>query len=220
MSIKMLIVDDHVLFRQGLVSLFTEQADFEVVGESGSVGEAIEAARRLKPDLILMDFSLPDGTGVEATRAILKIRPETNIIFLTMHEDDERLFSAIRSGAKGYLVKNLPVAKLLASLRAIKQGQAPISREMASRIIDAFARSEPGKQAQEPNLIEILTTREIDVFYELTTGASNQEIAERLFISENTVKNHVHNILEKLEMSNRREVASYAFRHGIIKPGL
>lgn len=219
MSIKMLIVDDHVLFRQGLVSLFTEQPDFEVVGESGSVGEAIEAARRLKPDLILMDFSLPDGTGVEATRAILKVRPETNIIFLTMHEDDERLFSAIRSGAKGYLVKNLPVAKLLASLRAIKQGQAPISREMASRIIDAFARSEPSKQAEEPNLIEILTTREIDVFYELTTGASNQEIAERLFISENTVKNHVHNILEKLEMSNRREVASYAFRHRIIKPG-
>jgi two-component system NarL family response regulator len=215
----MLIVDDHVLFRQGLVSLFTQQPDFEVIGESGSVGEAIEAARRLKPDLILMDFSLPDGSGVEATQAILKARPETTIIFLTMHEDDERLFSAIRSGAKGYLLKNLPVSKLLASLRATKQGQAPISREMAGRIIEAFARSEPIKRSEKPNLIELLTTREIGVFYELTTGASNQEIAERLFISENTVKNHVHNILEKLEMSNRREVTSFAVRHGITKPG-
>jgi len=218
MPIKMLIVDDHVLFRQGLVSLFNHQPDFEVIGESGNVGEAIDSAGRLAPDLILMDFSLPDGTGVEATQAILKVLPETDIVFLTMHEDDERLFSAIRSGAKGYLLKNLPVAKLLTSLRALKQGQAPISREMTGRILDAFARSKAGNQTDKPNLIEILTSREIDVFYELTTGASNQEIAERLFISENTVKNHVHNILEKLEMNNRREVASYAVRYGITKP--
>ncbi len=214
----MLIVDDHVLFRQGLVSLFNQEPDFEVIGEAGNVSEAIEAANHLKPDLILMDFSLPDGSGVEATQAILKTRPETNIIFLTMHEDDERLFSAIRSGAKGYLLKNLPVAKLLNSLRAIKEGQAPISREMTGRIINAFARSGSSKPGDSPNLIEILTNREIDIFYELTTGASNQEIAERLFISENTVKNHVHNILEKLEMSNRREVTSYAIRHGLTKP--
>jgi DNA-binding NarL/FixJ family response regulator len=218
MTIKMLIVDDHVLFRQGLVSLFNHQPDFEVIGEAGNVNEAIEAAERLKPNLILMDFSLPDGTGVEATQTILRTQPNTNIVFLTMHEDDERLFSAIRSGAKGYLLKNLPVAKLLASLRALEHGQAPISREMTGRIIDAFARSEPNKVVDKPNLIELLTSREIDVFYELTTGASNQEIADRLFISENTVKNHVHNILEKLEMSNRREVASYAIRYGITKP--
>lgn len=220
MTIKMLIVDDHVLFRQGLVSLFNHQPDFEVIGESGNVSEAIEAAENLKPDLILMDFSLPDGTGVEAAQAILRTRPDTNIVFLTMHEDDERLFSAIRSGAKGYLLKNLPVAKLLTSLRALEHGQAPISREMTGRILDAFARSEPNNIVDKPNLIELLTSREIDVFYELTTGASNQEIAEKLFISENTVKNHVHNILEKLEMSNRREVASYAIRYGITKPNL
>jgi len=218
MTIKMLIVDDHVLFRQGLVSLFNHQPDFRVVGEAGSVGEAIESAIQLGPDLILMDFSLPDGTGVEAAQAILEKLPHTNIVFLTMHEDDERLFSAIRSGAKGYLLKNLPVAKLLASLRALQQGQAPISREMTGKLIDAFARMEPNKQIDRPNLIEILTTREIDVFYELTTGASNQEIAEKLFISENTVKNHVHNILDKLEMGNRREVTSYAIRYGITKP--
>ncbi len=217
MTIKMLIVDDHVLFRQGLVSLFNHQPDFEVIGESGNVNEAIETARQLKPDLILMDFSLPDGSGVEATQAIVKVLPETTIVFLTMHEDDERLFSAIRSGAKGYLLKNLPVTKLLASLRALKNGQAPISREMTGRIIDAFAKSEPNKIVDKPNLIEILTSREIDVFYELITGASNQEIAERLFISENTVKNHVHNILDKLGMNNRREVASYAIRYGITK---
>lgn len=220
MPTKMLVVDDHVLFRQGLVSLFNNQPDFEVIGEAGNVGEAIEAARRLKPDLVLMDFSLPDGTGVDATHAILKVLPDTHIIFLTMHEDDERLFSALRSGAKGYLLKNLPVAKLLAALRALKQGQAPISREMTGKIIDAFAKSEPSKQVNKSNLIEILTSREIDVIYELSTGASNQEIAERLFISENTVKNHVHNILEKLEMSNRREIASFAIRYGITKPGV
>jgi DNA-binding NarL/FixJ family response regulator len=121
---RILIVDDHVLFREGLTSLFNSQPDFQVVGEAGGMQEAIELARRTKPELILMDFSLPDGTGLDATQVILAELPDTYIVFLTLHEGDDRIFAATRLGAKGYLLKNLPVSKLLAALRGLKMGQA------------------------------------------------------------------------------------------------
>jgi DNA-binding NarL/FixJ family response regulator len=194
---RVLIVDDHVLFSEGLASLLNAQPDFSVVGQAGSVGEAIILARELCPDLILMDFGLPDGTGLEATQAILAERPTTMIVFLTVHEQDERLFAAIRSGAKGYLLKNVPVAKLLAHLRGLERGEAAISPTMTSHILGEFARMSP---AHESSQVE----------------ASNREIADRLCISENTVKNHVGNILAKLDLRNRREAASFARRYRLI----
>ena len=133
---RLLLVDDHALFREGLVSLLDDQPDIDVVGQAGSVQEAVELARELQPDLILMDFTLPDGSGLEATQAILAERPETNIVFLTVHDRDEYLFHAIRSGAKGYLLKNVPVTNLLAYLRGIGQGEAAISLTMVSHILD------------------------------------------------------------------------------------
>src|SRR5512147_2716228 len=129
---RMLVVDDHILFREGLISLFRSTSDFEVVGSAGSVYEAIDLARDLRPEIILMDFSMPDGTGVDATRAILAELPECKIVFLTMYESDDKLFEALRAGAKGYLPKNTPSLNLAASLRALTNGEIAISRQLMS----------------------------------------------------------------------------------------
>jgi DNA-binding NarL/FixJ family response regulator len=206
-----LIIDDHVIFREGLVSLLVKQPDFKVVGEAGSVHEAIRKARELKPDLILMDFNLPDGTGLDATRMILTERPETMIVFLTISDDDERVFEAIRNGAKGYLLKDLSVTDLLASLRSLQKGELALTRKMASQVLGRFVSSQtdqftPGEGAGA------LTPRELEVLHELAFGATNQEIALCLVISVNTVKNHIQSILKKLGLKNRREAAAYASR--------
>lgn len=211
---RVLIVDDHILFREGLVGLLRGQPDMEVVGECGSVDEAIELARAERPEVILMDFSLPDGSGLDATRTILSEMPQTAIIFLTVHDDDEQMIAAMRAGAKGYLLKNLSVSKLLASLRALERGEAAISRAMMARVLEAFAHSTPSNGTPSP-LIG-LTSREMEVLQELADGITNQEIAARLYISENTVKNHIHNILEKLNLTNRREAISFARQNGLI----
>jgi two-component system NarL family response regulator len=211
---RILIVDDHILFREGLSGLLSRQSDMQVVGEASSVHEAIEKFRALKPDIILMDFNLSDGTGLDATRVILQESPETNIIFLTVHDDDERLFAAVRLGAKGYLIKNLPVAKLLSALRGIKNGEAPISRHMMSKILTEFSKSNPCDQ-EGPSPLAVLTGREMEVISELATNATNREIADRLFISENTVRNHMHNILDKLNLSGRREAVALARQYGL-----
>ena len=213
---KLLVVDDHVLFREGLVSLINRQDDLRVVGEAGSVADAIHLAEELKPDMVLMDFNLPDGTGLDATRAIVQLLPETKIVFLTIYDDDERLISAIRLGAKGYLLKNIPVANLLSALRGMLRGEAALSRVMTSRILEEFSHGARGSEAQASNNpVDLLTGREIEVLQAMVSNASNREIAERLFISENTVRNHVHNILDKLKVSSRREAISLARRYGM-----
>jgi DNA-binding NarL/FixJ family response regulator len=212
---KIAIVDDHILFREGLISLVSHQPDMSVVGEGGSVQEAIELSRSLQPEIILMDFSLPDGTGLDAAEVILKERPETRIIFLTIHDDDERLFSAIRMGAKGFLMKNIPVARLLAALRGVQRGEAALSREMTARLMDAFSQINPPSTPVPEAPFSVLTPRELEVLQELAKDATNRQIADWLFISENTVRNHVHNILEKLRISNRREAINLAHQNGL-----
>lgn len=212
---KIIIVDDHVLFREGLAAIIRSESDIQVVGQAGTVAEAIQLVTTLRPDLVLMDFSLPDGTGAEATRAILKEYPQCKIVFLTMSEEDENLFSAIRSGAKGYLLKNMRPAKLVSTLRSVEQGESALSRSMTMRLMEELARTRETPPAGDPTL----TRRELEVLRELAAGWSNQEIAERLFISENTVKYHVHSILDKLNLSDRRDAALYAKEHGLLKPG-
>jgi DNA-binding NarL/FixJ family response regulator len=211
---KILVVDDHILFREGLISLVSRQPDMSVIGEGGSVREAIEQARKLRPDLILMDFSMPDGTGLDAARIILAEQPSAKIVFLTIHDDDERLFAAVRLGVKGYLMKNIPVATLLTALRGVEHGEAALSREMTARLMVEFARLQQPSQAADTPYAG-LTSRELQVLRELATDASNREIADRLFISENTVRNHMHNILEKMGVSSRRDVVNLARQHGI-----
>jgi DNA-binding NarL/FixJ family response regulator len=212
---KIVIVDDHVLFREGLAAIIRSESDIEILGQAGSVQEAVATVKALKPDMVLMDFGLPDGTGAEATRAILQEHPGCKVIFLTMSEQEEDLFAAIRSGAKGYLLKNMRPSKLISSLRSVQQGESAISRSMTLRLMEELARTKEAPRAGD----HTLTRRELEVLRELAAGFSNQEIAGHLFISENTVKYHVHSILEKLNLSDRRDVANYVREHGLLKPG-
>jgi DNA-binding NarL/FixJ family response regulator len=212
--VRVLVVDDHVLFREGLISLLTPEPQFDVVGEAGSVQQAIVLARKHKPDLVLMDFNLPDGTGLEATQVILTEQPACKIVFLTAYETDEKLLSAIRLGAKGYMLKNVPVTSLLASLRSLERGEPAISRAMVGRILDEFSRGESPRSGA-PEQLGKLSPREMEVLSELSSGAGNLEIANNLFISTNTVKHHIRSILDKLELKNRSEAAQFARQHGL-----
>jgi len=213
-SQSVLVIDDHVLFREGLASLFDTISDFHVVGQAGTVKEGVEKAFHHKPDIILMDFSLPDGTGLDATRVILDELPDCKIIFLTVYETNENLLEAIRLGAMGYLLKNVSGPSLLASLRALSQGELAMSRKMMSRVLEI---SRESTLTQNTDLIEKLSPREIDILCELKEGNSNAQIADQLYLSENTVKHHVHSILEKLEVENRRQAAEIAKKLGLKK---
>lgn len=211
---SILVVDDHVLFRDGLVSLFRSTPDFHVVDQAGTVKEGVEKAFHHKPDIILMDFSLPDGTGLDATRSILEELPDCKIIFLTVFETDDNLLAAIRLGAKGYMLKNVSSSSLISSLRALAQGEIAMSRKMMSKVLE-FSRSMPMPPSND--LIAKLSPREIDILCELQDGASNMEIARKFYLAENTVKHHIHSILEKLGVENRRQAGEIARQMGVKK---
>ncbi len=212
--IRLVIVDDHDLFREGLASIIRLERDFEVSGLAGSIGEAVEAVRALKPNLVLMDFKLPDGNGADATRIILQEHPDCKIVFLTMSESDEDLLAAIRSGAKGYLLKNMSPSKLVTTLRSVQRGESALSRSMTLRLMDELAHTTEPKRRADSALAK-LTPRELDVLRELTAGGTNKDIASRLYLSENTIKYHVHSILDKLSLPNRKAAALFARKHGI-----
>jgi DNA-binding NarL/FixJ family response regulator len=215
-KMKIVIVDDHVLFREGLASIIRQEPDIHVVGLVGTVKEAIEVVISTQPDIVLMDYNLPDGTGVDATRAIVRSCPETKVVFMTMSEQDDDVIEAVRSGAVGYLLKNMSPMKLLASLRSVQQGESALSRTMTLMVMKELSRTSPSEKTSDPTLGN-LTKREIEVLAEVTAGSSNQEIAEKLVISENTVKYHVHSILSKLDLQDRKEAAQFARQHGIKK---
>jgi DNA-binding NarL/FixJ family response regulator len=212
---KLLIVDDHILFREGLAAIISSEADIQIAGLAGSVQEAIAMAQEIKPDIILMDIGLPDGSGPEAASAILARQPGVKIIFLTIYEDDENLFNAIRSGAKGYLLKNMRPAKLVSAIRSVYQGESALSRSMTLRLMEELTRTQPVEKSKNSGL-EDLTRRELDILRELAFGKTNQEIASQLYLSENTVKYHVHSILDKLNIPDRRAAASFARDHRLI----
>lgn len=214
--IRLMLVDDAVLFRESLANFLQQQPDFTVVGQAGSMREALTRAEQLQPEMILMDFSLPDGTGLDATIAILSAQPEVKIVFLTVHEDDERLFGAIRAGAKGYLFKNAHTAELVRTLQGVMRGEAGLSRHLARRILEEFSRT-PTPSPETPIEQVNLTLREIEIVQELARGGSNKEIAQKFVISENTVKNHVRNVLSKLQVHSRREIAKYARTSGLLE---
>ena len=213
--IRVLLVDDHVLFRKGLASLIDPLEDMEVVGEAGDGREALERARELMPDLILMDIHMPGWDGLKATQLIKEEMPYVKIVMLTISDDDTDLFEAIKSGAEGYLLKNIAPEELFEMLRGVYRGEAPISGLTAARILDEFARLAQ-KESWVPSSGESLTPREKEVLQLVSRGATNKEIASRLFIAENTVKNHLRNILAKLHLQNRVQAAAYALREGLI----
>ena len=211
---RIIIVDDHILFREGLAAIIRQAADIEVVGLVGTVQEAVDSVRMLTPDIVLMDFSLPDGTGAEATRKIIQDYPGCKIVFMTMSDKEEDLLAAIRSGAVGYLMKNMTPSKLVAALRSVQQGESALSRSMTLQLMKELARTKQPEHTGDPALGR-LTPREQEVLAELAAGKSNQEIARQLYISENTVKYHVHSILEKFNLRDRIEVARFAKEHGV-----
>ncbi|MBK8021219.1 MAG: response regulator transcription factor [Chloroflexi bacterium] len=210
---RVLVVDDHRLFRQGLIGLMKTRRDLvDVVGQAASGHEAIQLAEQLKPDVVLMDICMQDGDGMEATAHIRAHCPNIAIVILTASESDEDLYRAVQLGAAGYLLKDLDADQLFEVLLCVEHGEAAMTRETASRLLKCISRrsTEP-ERGEEP-----LTEREMEVLCLAATGASNQEIADRLSISVNTAKTHVRNILDKLQLDNRTQAANYALQRGLV----
>jgi DNA-binding NarL/FixJ family response regulator len=215
--IRVLLVDDHQLFREGLANILNNQPDFQVIAEAGDGLEAQIKVRKLKPDLILMDVIMPGCNGLEATQRIKQELPQTTIVMLTVREDDDDLFQAIRNGAQGYLLKSIHSKDMLEMLRAAMQGEAAITPAMGSRMLEEFRRISQ-LASQEPQKVEALTQRELEILSLVTVGDTNHEIAAKLQISIHTVKTHMRRILAKLHQVHRYEAASFALRGGLIPP--
>lgn len=214
---RILLVDDHELFREGLAGLINGQPDLTVVGQAGDGLEALTMARDLQPDLIVMDINMPICDGLEATRLIRETLPEVRIVMLTVHDKDEKLFAAIKAGANGYMLKDTNSVDFLQGVRGALGGEATLPPKLASSLIDEFARlaAQSGQQIP-PDEDPDLTPRELEVLNLIATGASNQEISTTLSISLHTVKSHVRNILAKLHAINRRHAARLAARRGLL----
>jgi len=206
---RIYIVDDHSLFRDGLISLL-EADGHQVVGQAGDGLTAIEAVPSLQPDLILMDINMPSMNGIEALRQIKASRPETRVIMLTVSEDEDNLVNAIRSGADGYLLKHLNAREFLEMVNGLERGEAAITRQMTMRLLKHMTSSEPSGEHV------LLSEREIEILKLVASGKSNQSIADQLSISENTVKYHLKNILQKLGVSNRTEAVTIAMQKGYL----
>ena len=213
---RILLVDDQILFRKGLRALLEDEQDMAVVGEASDGFSALESVRDLAPDLVLMDVHMPACDGVEATRLIKNEAPGTKIVMLTVSDEDDDLFAAIKSGAEGYLLKDLKPDDLFRMVRGVMVGETPISAAVAGKLLNEF-RNRHWQDATLPGE-RSLTAREIEVLQLVTQGCSNGEIAARLYIVQGTVKNHLHNILEKLHLENRLQAATYAIREGLAAP--
>jgi two-component system NarL family response regulator len=212
-----MLVDDHLLFLEGLQNLLIAN-DIAVVGVAHNGQEAVRLAQRLQPDVILMDIQMPGCDGLEATRLIKAALPQTKIVMLTMSADDDHLFQAIKDGASGYLLKNLDANEFFELLAGLERGEAPMTRSLATKLLTEFAQQSRQPVSPEPvtETVDELTERQIEVLTYIAQGWTNQEIADRLFITERTVKYHLQEILQKLHLRNRTQAVAYAVRIGLI----
>ena len=213
--IKILLVDDQPLFREGLRTLLSVHADFEVVGEAGDGAEALRLTRSLLPLVVLMDLQMPVLDGVAATRRLHEEQPDCRVIVLTTFDDDEMVFDGLRAGAVGYLLKDAPSEKLAEAIRVAARGETFLQPSVAAKVVAEFARLSR-KTAATPTVLEPMSEREIEILRLIAQGASNREIAGTLFLAEGTVKNHVTNILGKLEVRDRTQAALRAKESGLI----
>jgi DNA-binding NarL/FixJ family response regulator len=213
-AIRVLICDDHALFRRGLIMVLESEDGIEVVAEAEDGKEAIRTAEDIAPDVILMDVRMPRMSGIEATRAISESVPSAKVLMLTVSDEEEDLYEAVKAGATGYLLKEISIEEVANAIRAVVTGQSLISPSMASKLLSEF--NNLARQAQQKVIAPKLTDRELQVLKLVAQGMSNREAAEALFISENTVKNHVRNILEKLHLHSRMEAVVYAVREKLL----
>jgi len=213
-AIRVLIVDDHALFRRGLIMVLESEEGIEVVAEAEDGDEAIDKAAECAPDVVLMDVRMPKVTGIAATRAIADVVPTAKILMLTVSDEEEDLFEAVKAGASGYLLKDSSIDEVAQAVRVVAEGQSLISPSMAVKLLDEFKEMSRTDRDQVPT--PRLTDRELEVLRLVATGLNNREVAKQLFISENTVKNHVRNILEKLQLHSRMEAVMYAVREKLL----
>jgi DNA-binding NarL/FixJ family response regulator len=206
-TLRIQLVDDHEVVRQGLKSLIDAEDDLEVVGEAGTVEEAVRRAGFDEPDVVVLDIRLPDGSGIEACREIRARWPETRVLMLTSFADDEALFSSIMAGASGYVLKQIKGSDLLESVRRVGRGESLLDAEMTERVFSRLR----GEEAEDP-LIAKLSPQERKILDHIAEGLTNRQIAEEMFLAEKTVKNYVSNMLAKLDMGRRSEAAAYAAR--------
>jgi DNA-binding NarL/FixJ family response regulator len=207
---RVVVADDHSLFRDGITSLL-EAVGYEIVEQCGDGQAAVEAVQRLHPDLVLLDISMPKMGGLEALQLIKAESPDTRVVILTVSDDEDDLFATTRAGANGYLQKDLDASEFLEMLAGLERGEAAITRKTAARLMSGFQ-----SLIQETETADQLTEREIQLLGWMVEGYSNKAIAKELFISENTVKYHIRNIFQKLQVQNRTEAVAYALREGLI----
>jgi DNA-binding NarL/FixJ family response regulator len=216
-TLRVLIVDDHALFRRGLQMVLAQEEDIEVVGEAADGAEAVSQAQELMPDVVLMDVRMPKRSGIEATEQIRDLLPHVKILMLTISDEETDLYEAIKAGASGYLLKEISIDEVADAIRSVWAGQSRISPSMASKLLSEFAamskRADERQQVPAPRL----TDREMEVLRLVAQGMNNRDIAQNLFISENTVKNHIRNILEKLHLHSRMEAVVYAVREKLLE---
>jgi DNA-binding NarL/FixJ family response regulator len=216
--IHVLVVDDHELFLQGLQTTLDVEDDIVVVGRAPDGREAVRIAADTTPDIVLMDIRMPHGDGIEAASAIKRAVPSAKIVMLTFSDDEADLFDAIKAGAVGYLLKSIPPHEVADAVRSVHSGMSPISPYMASKLMSEFASLARGDGERHRGVpAPHLTARELEVLKLAAEGRANREIARRLFISENTVKNHIRNILDKLQLHSRMEAVMYAVRQGLFE---
>ena len=216
-TIRLVVADDHVLFRRGLRQVLDDEEGITVVAEAGDGEQAIQLARETMPDVVVMDVRMPVRSGIEAAREIKDELPHVKILMLTISDEEDDLYQAIKSGANGYLLKEISIEEIGNAVRSVHGGQSLISPSMASKLLNEFAamikKEEEKQQAPAPRL----TPREMEVLQHVAKGMNNREIAKALYISENTVKNHVRNILEKLHLHSRMEAVVYAVREKLLE---
>ncbi|MGH3403310.1 MAG: response regulator [Streptosporangiaceae bacterium] len=219
--IRTMIVDDHALFRRGLEMVLDSEPDIELVGQASDGAEAVEKAGESLPDVVLMDIRMPRSSGIEACRALKDVVPSAKIVMLTISDEEEDLFEAIRAGASGYLLKDIPLDEVADTVRAVDGGQSLINPSMAGKLLTEFAALARREESERPQQVPApkLTDREMQVLKLIARGMNNRDIAKELFISENTVKNHVRNILEKLQIHSRMEAVMVAVRDKLIELG-
>ena len=208
-SIRVLLCDDHEVVREGLRTMLSRREDMAVVGEAGTMAEAIEAAAKAKPDVVIMDVRLPDGSGVEACRAIREAQPETRVIMLTSYADDEALFASIIAGASGYLLKQTRGQAVVDAIQTVAAGRSLLDPDVTGKVLERVRR---GREQEDPKIAS-LTDQERKVLEQLAEGKTNREIGTVLFLSEKTVKNYVSRILDKLGLSRRAEAAAFVAKH-------